>query len=400
LEDIEMGLSHNDGDIVVVGAGITGLIFCFYNPQAVLIKDSSVRAENPFVFIQENRYTRKLLKDLGIPAPVVGVKINNNLSASRIVRDKLGNENFSTEYVGTDRISNVGKDNILRVYDISEKCLCEMLESRITNQTYNSKAVRVLSENHTVELETGAVVEYSKLVSTVHFSIFENLCPNWEIGTGIFPKDLFFSIQPREDIRSSYISYLSDEDSPIIKVVANKASGAVGTEYNGEHRNFAMNSFIVRASEARFVGNANPPPEGVTFSGRFATANPHWRIEDSIYLSSEGLFLSEMLDEQKRFDSILKNKTGVKGEDRIQRLILHAHSELSELLRETNWKMNVACSRRINATSILEEGIDIIKLILAVLLEYNYTPREIIEKFWHKSQINWEKFLGEFYGGV
>jgi len=391
---------RNNSEMVVLGAGITGLIFCFYNPRSVLIRDDNKRTENPFVFIQHNRYTETLLKDLGVSVPVVGVKVNSVLSPDRVVEGKIGKGNFASEYIGTDRISNVGKNNLLRVYDISEKQLCDILESRIVNKTHNAKAIKVLADSNMIELETGVAIEYSRLISTVHFSIFEKLCPNWNVGEAVSAKDLFFSVHPKSDMRSSSISYFSKEDDSVIKTVTNKASGAVGVEYNGDHPNFVCSDDICKLPGARFFGNANPPPEGVIFSGRFATANSHWRIEDSIYLSLEGLFLAEMLDEQKRFDFTLKSRLGVKTEERVHRLILHAHSELSELLRETNWKMNVHNSKRVNATSVLEEGIDVIKLILAVLLEYCYTPREITEKFWDKSQTNWDKFLNEFYGGV
>ena len=378
---------------VVVGGGISGLIFCFYNPRAILVRNSNNHLGNPFVFIQKNSYTEKLLKDLECSCPVVSVKVKNSILQSKITSGKM-NSPIDREYIGTDIIANVGKNDILTAYGIGEHELCKLIESKLTNRIIDDRVVLILPEQ--ILLEKSKAVNYSKLISTIHFKQFQKLCQSWEPGPGIKTADFYYRIDRLTSGFGNCIEYLcpDEENEGAIKRVDNKIIGSIGFEY----KNCTKNTIVLK--DGRVFGYINPAPENVIFSGRFATANPHWRIEDSIFLADKGLLFAEMFEEQKRYDFLLKSKLQIAKDERVHRLILHLHSELSELLREINWKMNLRSKKTPQATSILEEIVDVTKLTMAISLEYNYTPREIYEKFWTKSEINWKRLINEFYGGV
>jgi hypothetical protein len=374
----------------VIGGGISGYIFTLYNPEYYLICDKSEsKYDNPFVFIQKNKYTTQLLNHLDLYPDSIMVNIQAD-NSENVVNKKIAHKSKIQErYIGTDKIANISKNEQLEVYDITEVKICKEIEKRIEGKIIQGLAVEINADK--LYISNGDKYDYDKIISTVHFNNFGAVMPSWNCGNDIKSESLFYSVES-SDVKNSKIEYSCGRG--IKKIVYNSIQKCIATEYKNNR---------ITAKElpnSRLSGRINPPPENVTFSGRFATANSHWRIEDSIFLATEGLLLSRMIDEQRRIDKAISNKSKIKGDLRIQKLILGAHSELSELLREIPWEMHVRNSSKVKATNVLEECIDIIKYIFAILHEYEYTPREISEMFFSKSAIVWNKFIQEFYGGV
>jgi hypothetical protein len=378
-------------NMIVLGGGISGLITCFYNPRATLVRDSSSHMSNPFVFIQKNKHTDKLLSDIECSAPIISVRVDNDIVQENVVSGKI-NSFCDREYIGTDIVANVGKNDILPVYCMSEQDLCEKIERKISNQIIDDKAVSILQDF--VCLENGSLLAYDRLISTIHFKQFAEICPSWEPGDKIRACDFYYRIDRDSSVKRDCITYFSGRNDKIIKRVENRIVGGLGTEYSC----LVEGSLLMK--DGRVSGTLNPAPDKVLFSGRFATGNSHWRVEDSIFIADKGMVLAEMLEEQKRCDALIKRKSPMSKDERVNKLILHIHSELSELLRETNWKMNIRKKKLPRATSILEEIIDVLKLAMAISLEYDYTPREIVDMFWGKSEQVWDRLIEEFYGGV
>lgn len=376
---------------VVVGSGISGLIYAFYNSTKI-IGDFDYSKDNPFVFIQKNRYTDKLLFDLGlsgtIKADYVSVDI---LDSDSVMFKKIGMS--PNDFFGTDKISNISDDKKLSVYCISERELCKYIYEKIPSENkIKGRAVRV--SDCYICTDSGDIIEFDNLISTIHFKEFEKICTYWEAGPGIHSSDFIFDVREYAEDKAK-IKY-ERGDSDIAKIVSNPYSKIQGIEYSSGTEN---SKDKISFTGARFTGKIQPPPKNIFFSGRFSTANPHWRIEDSIYFACRGICLTEIIDEQKRFDKAVVEESGVCGDDRIKTLILGAHSELSELLKHIPWKMHNKEIGKKKASLILEECIDVMKYIFAIMNEFDYTPREIEEMFEMKSVKCWKKFIENFYGG-
>jgi dimeric dUTPase (all-alpha-NTP-PPase superfamily) len=136
----------------------------------------------------------------------------------------------------------------------------------------------------------------------------------------------------------------------------------------------------------------------VYFVGRFATAQSNWRIEDSIFVAKRGFLLSEVIKEQKRFNEALEVRLP-RGVEREQDLLLHLFSEVAELQRELRWKRNRPKRKdRVKTTSVLEESVDCVKVILSILEGHSITERALMEAFEKKNRVVWLRFVEEFYG--
>lgn len=373
---------------IVIGGGISGLSFGYYHRDSLIIADSLEKKNSPFVFIQENKYTKKLIDDLDLDIRVVDVSIIPKLS-EQIVCDKIG---ISIENFGLDRIANIGNGMVLRVYDVRESFLNSNIIDRICEEGRIIEDKVISIGEGFVKTENHGIFECSEIISTIHFDIFSSIS-NWEKGN-IVSKPIYFKSQKSDSIVHNVIDYCSIKNA---KLVNNKITGMIGIDY-GE----TETPGCIKIDSARFYGVLNPPPRNVIFSGRFATANPHWRIEDSLFLAQEGYLFSKMMAEQRRFDKAIQMTGKTNPSDRVKNVVLHIHSEANELLEQADvdWKSHLRVKALKKAEGVLEESIDILKLVLAILHFHNYTEREICEMFWRKSERLWNKFLDNFYGGV
>jgi hypothetical protein len=299
-------------------------------------------------------------------------------------------------YYGTDRISNLGNNLVLNVLHITESQICDIIEQRLLseNRLIRDKVTSIRTSSFSLERENVAL-PYAEIIYTGHFKDFKKLYPSWNPGAEFILTDLAYCEKDYAGTNST-IEYFSR--GQYSKCVNNAVVKKTGLELKSPTKSLPDDAIVI--PDIRIKGTIAPAPENFLFLGRAATGNPHWRIEDSIFVAQEGYHLHKLLTEQHRFDYHLQRATGIPLVQRLANLILHTHSELSELYREINWKMNVSQKQKPKASSILEEGIDVIKLIFAIFLHFQYTPREISEMFFAKSEIVWEKFLTDFYGGI
>jgi hypothetical protein len=373
---------------LVIGGGISGLGFAFYHMDSVVVAEESIKKDSPFVFIQENQYTSSMCVDLGLPTDSEDVMVYPR-EADDVVKDKVGG--LRSFFSGTDRIANIGEGFILKVISLRESQIVAALYEAVRSRVIHGKVVRI--DGNVAFLESGDSIEYEELISTMHFKAFEKVYGGWECGDDIQLVKMYIDEVEDKSVTKNKIAYNCAKG--ISKMVENRITGSIGYELlDGKDREGSCREM------SRFKGLLNPPPKNVTFVGRFATANPHWRIEDSIFIAQNGYMFSKMLNEQKRFDKAVDYANRTKALDRSKDLALHIHSEVSELVRELNLKTNRKEQRPVKATNILEEGIDIIKLVYGILNMYNYTEREIVEMFFSKTQKVWDRFLGDFYGGI
>ena len=373
----------------IIGGGISGCVFAFYHPDYFLIDEDKPKSDSPFIFIQENRYTKKLLSDIGLNPEVISVSVSAD-NSDKVLSNKSGSE--VKKYIGTDKIANIGKNNELFVYNITERDICKEILKSVKDRVFKGMASGIGRDKIHISNGTSNLgFEYDRIVSTIHFEDFRVVMPSWKSGNNYSTTSLFYDIADTSE-KGSSITYYNGDCS---KVVINSIQGKIAKEYK-------TGSASNEIKRARISGTISPPPEKITFLGRFANCNPHWRIEDSIYIAQNGLELSDILDEQRRFDEAVKLKSDVGMDLRMQSLILGAHSELSELLEQIPYgpHKNSAKSKIMDSKNILMESIDVIKYMLAVMHEFNFTPREVYEMFFTKSNILWERFTNDFYGGV
>ena len=385
----------------VVGDGLSALSFCFYNPTYTLITSGKPKRNIPFVFIHNCKTNRDFLRDLGISNfETEQVAVDFSAGKDAILLGK-GITNNSAHQSGTNRVGYVDKNFTMEALRITEQDLCAKIHEQMDVNIITSE-IESISGSHITFKEKedeshphsfgSTSLPYSEIIYTKHFLTLQKLMPHWDCGRDIELHDLYYKDIEFHPSFASTIKYFGEEKE-YSKFVSNAINGLAAFEYRSGER-----EDVKTLKDARYSGILRPPPENILLVGRSATANPHWQIEDSVFVAREGYWLHKKMTEQKRYDHFVEDLSGVTGAERLSGLVLHCHSELSELIREISWKMNSKTNKA--KTSVLEEGIDVFKLLMAILHHFNYTPREISEMFYSKSKTMWNRTLDEFYGGM
>lgn len=103
-----------------------------------------------------------------------------------------------------------------------------------------------------------------------------------------------------------------------------------------------------------------------------------------------------VFEKQKDFSQkFFKEKFGIdidnaSNEDKLKwtkEFILSASKELYEMLDEVPWKKHRFIEQNNNMENFLEEGIDAFKFLLNIFILNGFTPDDIIEKFYAKSEV-------------
>lgn len=393
---------------IIIGKGISGLATLFYSGQDTFLIGEGEHKPSPFHFINVSEESIKLFKDLNIPINILSVDIflPEVGNKEKILQNKIGPEALNKRWFqGTDRLSLAAKEGKMQVLDKSLCWVCKILEERLENRIIRDRVAKILKEENgfRIELEKSPqILSCEEIISTINGVDFEKIYPGWRIGEAS-PSDIKLLISPFDGKRSS-ITYEDPKQSGVIKIFKNSLVHMQGREIA---KNFPMSKAkpeetLYYMNQSRFSRRFPPPPERVSFIGRGATGLPKWRISDSLFLAQKGNMLSFFLEEQRRFsDQLLKLNKGLSLENKAEKTVLHLFSEVSELLREINWEIHKGLNRKtIKSTSILEEGVDCLKLIFDLFQIFEYSPREIHRFYQNKSETVWNQLLENFYGGV
>jgi len=74
-------------------------------------------------------------------------------------------------------------------------------------------------------------------------------------------------------------------------------------------------------------------------------------------------------------------------EEATKELILHLVKEATDFMDETSWKAHRRDTKTIIRSNLLEEGVDVFKLLVAVLVHWDFTADDLIEEFERKSAV-------------
>jgi hypothetical protein len=305
-----------------------------------------------------------------------------------------------TDFKGTDKIGSIKRDHHALIYRVKISDICEKIVSGFGEDTLLIEAEVVRINSETVVL-SDREIEHSRIISTIDPISFSKIFPSWSKNfVSSNDSEFYFSIG---EIEQDFDEIIYFEEGNITKQLNNVAENASWKEYKEYPDVVKKGDKIFSRKGVRFNnGKAFVPPEGVIFVGRFSTGNVHWRIEDSIFVAKKGLAISEFIAEQQRFDTAVKEKKEMPFAERLQHVLLGLHSEVSELAESINFKLNRpnSTTEPVDAEKILMDFVDIFKYALSIANEFNFTPREIYDGFFEKSDILWKRFVKEFYGGT
>ncbi len=109
---------------------------------------------------------------------------------------------------------------------------------------------------------------------------------------------------------------------------------------------------------------------------------PESNKDTSLNFSMENLF-----DIQDKFSRLFFDKDSLtieQKEEMTKSFTLALHAEVSSIVKEINFKDHVSTKKDVAEKSILFEGVDAFRYILAILNLWNFSPEEFVEAFYDK----------------
>ncbi len=293
----------------IIGGGISGLIFKFYNPSFTLISPEIgggfLKNIYSVSWIHDTLYTRKFLRDLELLLDPYKIKIGYYYNGYvhdycadnyklKIIKRKMTDITTSDNIDDFKTIStNLSvQSNILNALYTDINIIFEKLQKNIN--IIQDKVVKI-TDTH-IYLQTGKKLEYNKLISTIAAPIF------WKIYKSISRHALEFKYLP--------ITIVETWDKPLIfndiyqliyfaedysfNRILKKEPMSYSYEFTGKIDNIKtylpnvhINKVDIQTIGRIFLQKNIPPNNNITFLGRFAQWNYTSKVQQVIKQSIE-----------------------------------------------------------------------------------------------------------------
>jgi len=411
-----MNSKLNSNHKYILGGGISGLLFAFYNPDYVIISpDIGGKLSNEHiaatVLVHDSPETRKLLSDLDMPLKlkthVIKYYIDGRLKDTVTLqeRDEIISKKMNLKVKnGPKRDSTLSySDNYIPILDIDYQTLISKLEKRV--QRIEDKAIRITADE--IICEKGRF-PYNQLISTIPAPIFWKLYRNEKCLESIPITFVVSKTNPLPYEKSVWdLVYFGDKNLPYSRVNST-SDGMYLYEFTGKLEKEEIQKLLPELKIVSYWHDYNgivksdlnniPPPK-VRFLGRFATWDHKVKIQEVIRQSITQFDFISVWNKQKDFNLNFFD-FNVQDVDKQQVLTkdfaLRMTDEIHELLSKINWKTEEYKSIKIDKSKILEEWIDVFKYWLGIGNVWGFSIEDFFEEFWRKSEIvdsRYKKFI-------
>lgn len=285
---------------IIIGGGITGLIWNFYHPEFYIITPESsgeTFTRTYMVWLHDEVETRKLLTDLGFDnvekmrkrspigyfnrhwiADYQTREMNLKMIQKKMTPwDKEVNTSFIPKTTDMS-LSVIGGDNYLNTLDVDLVEIIKRLNEKAT--IVNGFVTKITDKDITVKQNfkdvNSEIFEYDELISTIAAPFFwkgfgqekEFLClPITNIVTSVKPKEF----------NDRYEMVYYDDSVPFSRI--SHLGGKYALEFTGEitkdafeklYPELKVDDYFVVKQGRIFENDSNEPPnERITFTGRF-----------------------------------------------------------------------------------------------------------------------------------
>lgn len=407
----------NNNTKFIIGGGISGLIFAFYNKDyKVISPDIGGKLKNDYltstILLHDTLETKKLVADLKLDlepkAHVMryfydGRLLENipvNLREAMVTKKlTLWNElkHFKLEVEITDTTLSTN-DIYIPIFKTSISKIIRALRREI--EVIKDKVIRITQDE--IITEKSRYI-YTELISTIPAPVFWKLYGQ-ERNLRYLPETFVLSSTApvSETILLWDLIYFLDKNIPYTRVNKYNKNRFL-YEFTGEitepeiKKLFNMEVTHIFTDPYGIVVTDlnNIPPPKIRFVGRFATWNHNHKIQDVIKDSLVRYDFISIWNKQKEFNANFFD-FNVKDIELQQKLtkefVLHVEDEAHELLSEINWKMAQYKVNEVNRKKLLEEWIDIFKYWLGIGNVWGFTLEDFFNEFWRKSAIVDEKY--------
>lgn len=386
----------------IIGSGISGLIFKYYNPDYEIIGEQFMgRLASPFfsniLYFHNDYWNVKLLNDLKVPFKIKNIVIKYYLNGS--IKTYLTDEerleiisrkaNLEKEKITDIKLSV--DDNFISYLEFDTKLLMKKLKPKtlITEKVLKISDKLIYTNN--------TAYEYSHLISTVPASVFWTLyedksfkrCDIKSYGTffrvyktcpNVFKEDYDFLYV--NEAKLPELTRISKRDSHYLFEF--KTKDVVDNEFYKQH--------FINAPEHEYYQNDaiihtnlnNIPPPNVDFLGRFAVHEHSYKQQNAIRFSALTSDFKSIFQRQKNFTAnfVDFNKLGtddVYKKEQIFKYVLAMQSQITAFNDAVGYKEHK--KGLTNLTKAKKEYIDAFKYFLNIGLCLGIDVFNFIELF-------------------
>lgn len=393
----------------ILGGGISGLLFAFYNSNYSIISPEiggklSNESLSATILVHDSPETRKLLSDLNIPLKlkthVIKYFVDDRLkdSVSKEDRVKIISKKMNTD--GSNNSNHIKdqtlscEDNYIPTLDINYRLLISQLQKRVNY--IKDKAIRITQDEIVCEKLR---YPYDQLISTISATVFWKLYRNEKIFESIPVTFVVSKTNPLSKFKEPWdLVYFGDKKVPYNRVNLMR-DGLYLYEFTGELSKEQLGKLLPELNIISHycdqngivksdLNNISPPK--IRFLGRFATWDHRIKIQDVIRQSITQYDFLSVWNKQKDFNLNFFD-FNVQDVDKQQELTkdfaLRMTDEIHELLSKINWKNGEYKNIKIDKSKILEEWIDIFKYWLGIGNVWGFNMDDFFGEFWRKTEI-------------
>lgn len=278
----------------VLGAGISGLIWQFYNPEMILVgEEIGGQLKSEFSlgprYLEVDKYSEKLLDDLKMKKIKRKIKVGYHYNGE--VHDCIS-ENLMKTYYKKSRGKENTKDEIFlnnkqknfEVFEIDfAKVITKLKDNGGSHKDKNVNRIRVKDQKISIGRKDFL---FKKLVSTIPKNIFYKLC---NIEKEFYFKPVTFALL-NVKIKEGYdFVYYPEKDIPFYRM-SETDKGYVVAEILGEHNIIELTEmFGNELLDFKILPNSQIEKENfkedfanVTFSGRYGNWDRTYKINKVI----------------------------------------------------------------------------------------------------------------------
>lgn len=283
----------------ILGAGISGLIFGFYNQDYTIIsKDIGGQFNHYFNlgprYLHNDKYSRKFLKDIDLPVKKRKIKIgycefNDTIQAEP-------NPGFLEKYFEKSRgvkfqeekcIMSENKTE-LDILEVDFKHLISLLKEKLKERIINKNAKSIDVFKGVIVCDDDSIIEYDKLINTIPLNSFCKISKIKNIN--LTSKPITYVLCKNFIPNSKYFNYIYycnnanfhratiEKDNIVLDILGRK-NGTELKEIFGSHYvdHFTLeNAQIIPSDEKLFL------PNNIKCVGRYGTWDREWKTETVI----------------------------------------------------------------------------------------------------------------------
>jgi len=288
----------------ILGGGITGLIWGFYNKEFLIISQEVGGQYNSKFslgprYLEVTEFSEKLLNDLKIVCEKKIIKVGY-WDANEVSFINEPSEEFRVEYFKKSRGAEKFDGDItcmnsekqeLTVFDIDLKDIVESLKKKLVSRIIYNKVEKININQRSLSLEgTDKSFYYSKLISTIPMKIFLHLAGKKKellskAVTYVLLEDNFFDMKSFDFVYSPYTDYhriTKTKEGLVVDLLGEHS----GEECKKKFDNVYKDSAILFGTQIINIDKL-PKYKNVTFPGRYGAWNRKYKTEQVVKEATE-----------------------------------------------------------------------------------------------------------------